>query len=181
MEGLLTNYDHTQHLKDTYWQIKYREWQPIILFAPLVTLTLGLISGLIIGARYFPDYVPIDRVVPTEVVKEVHTTNFVPSDSKNKIVTYANFPCKPRDQAIKDKTTNASLPANTSLLLPRGCIISIRTPDRNVVVFDSTASRPSKVLLSPDNTVTLTTGGDLYVLTGEQGAAVEFLAWDWEK
>jgi hypothetical protein len=60
-------------LKQTYWDIKYREWRPFVLVAPFLTFFFGGLFVFILFPRTLTAIkeLPVEHVVSKDIVKEV--------------------------------------------------------------------------------------------------------------
>lgn len=130
--------DHTQHLKATYWDIKYREWRPAILAAPVVTLFIGALFTYTVFPRTVVETVmkevpiervitkevPIDRIITKEVIKEVPVIKEVVRE----VPVYRDAVVAP---AAPPAQINQCPPGQHATFRADGTIITCFTPDPN--------------------------------------------------
>ncbi|QWG24160.1 hypothetical protein KMZ93_04315 [Bradyrhizobium sediminis] len=118
--------DHTQHLKDTYWEIKYREWRGVILSLPAVTFVVGFLLAVGLFPRTVE--VPVDRIVERtrEVPVEKIVTKQLPAPPPANLVTKVDtrlldVVCVPKDvlHVLNAKSTEI-------ILAPKNCGINMK-------------------------------------------------------
>ncbi len=158
----MTVIDPHRTLKETYWEVKYREWRPFILVSPFLTLIIGAVLGGLAGARAFPntEVQTVDRIVTKEIPAQLPSERWTLSDKVNRIVTYANAPCD-------EKTITLDVVPNTAIALPPNCWVVVAS-NKPVLVDDSSAAKTSHTLAISGHPAVVSSQSPLYIITIEE-------------
>ncbi|QAU49662.1 hypothetical protein [Bradyrhizobium guangzhouense] len=162
--------DHTQHLKSTYWEIKYREWRPVILLLPFAAFFVGALFSWLLFPRTITVETPIEKIVT--LTKEIPATITQPADDRKINTTY-------KDASCDGKQTDIKLPARTAFTFPTRCRITVgfltkADSHKVVLLYDTAAPKGSHILLPDGQTISVNATGELIIDSLDQDIVMVF-------
>lgn len=141
LEETLSDDPHLE-LKQSYWDIKYREWRPVLIAAPFGTFFLGGLLTFIFLPRTLIQEVPVDRVVTKEVVKEVQVPVAVDNSDPRHLPPPVIVDGKYQDRPCSSDPLVLTIYSNESVLLPRSCRTDITATRGQVRVEQNDGKDP---------------------------------------